>query len=358
MTRHPPAITRLLALAMLGASAGCATYPWLRHTRPLQPIPGDVAQYYQYTPIAVTATATPLGAEPSSRWQAQRVVLESQALPHSIRMDWYAPRQPGRHPLVLIFPIMAGDDLGTRDFAQAFASQGIHGIIVYRPKEKFSMEKPLSQLEEHFHTSVLSVRHAIDWLQTQPSVDAARIGSLGVSMGATLNVITASVEPRITRYVFCLPASHVAHLIMTTKDHSIAKKRREYLRRYQLTQETAETSLRELLRSEPLHVAGAIDPRRSLAIIAFGDRVIGWRNSMDIWRALGRPPTLWLPTGHYTSVFALPYVKLKVLWFFADWRGGHRAAPAAPSRDSVGTAAARRPSDPEPSPPRAPDTQR
>ena len=307
-------------------TAGCATYPPYPSVRPPQPVDAAFAAYYAHTTMALTIHREPLSQEASSRWDSQRVTLEGEGMANPVRLDWYAP-QPvrGRHAAVLIFPIMAGDDLGTRDFAQALARQGLHGIIVYRPKEKFSMDKPLGQIEEHLRTTVQQTRRAIDWIADQPTVDPTRLGSMGVSMGATMNILIASVEPRLSRYVFCLPASHVAHLVMTTKDRSIAKKRREYLRRYGLTPAGAEATLTELLRSEPLRVAGAIDPRRSLAVIALWDRVIGWRNSLDIWRALGRPQTIWLPTGHYTSLFALPYIKLRVLWFFQDWSKASRS---------------------------------
>jgi hypothetical protein len=134
----------------------------------------------------------------------------------------------------------------------------------------------------------------------------------------------------LTRYVFLLPPCRLAHVTMTTPDQSIAKKRDEYLRRYGLTAEEAEAALTEMLRSEPLRVAGTLDPARSLVVIALADRVIGRKNGLDLWRALGRPPTVWLPTGHYTAIFALPYVRIKALAFFKDWqrrRPGLRGPP-------------------------------
>lgn len=324
MDLQQPDLRRLAAGLTAVWLAGCVTLPPVAPTRPVQPLSAEVADYYRQPPTTFTVRAEPLGEEPSSRWVAQRVTLETPTISHPIRLDWYAPRRAGRHAAVLIFPILWGNDLGVRDFAEGFATQGIHGVIVYRPKEKFSMEKPLTQLEEHFRAAVWHARYALDWLTAQPTVDPDRLGSLGISMGATVNVNVAAVEPRLTRYVFCLPASHLAHVVMTTKDRSIAKKRDEYLARYRLTPEEAEASLRETLRSEPLHLAPAIDPRRSLAVVALWDRVIGWRNSLAIWRALGRPPTIWLPTGHYTSLLALPYVKCKVLGFFDDWRASRR----------------------------------
>ncbi len=277
----------------------------------------------------MTAHVEPLRRGSGRRWTAQRVTLQPDDGSPPIQLEWYAPRPPHsstpgatppRSAAVLIFPILWGNDLGVGDFARAFAREGIHGIIVYRPKDTFSMDRPLSQLEDHLHASVIQVRRAIDWLEIQPSVDPARLGSLGISMGATLNVVVAGVEPRLTRAVFCLPASHLAQVIMTTRDRSIAKKRDEYLRRYDLSPREAEVTLERTLISEPLRVAHAIDPRRSLVIIAIADRVIGWRNSLAIWRALGKPPTVWLPTGHYTSLLVLPYVELKTLAWFWDWQ--------------------------------------
>ena len=324
-----------LPMALLvgtGLLAGCATLAPIGETAPRPPLPAVLAAAYDYAPQPLTARWDPLGTEPSRRWQAQRVTLEGPGLPSPIRLDWYAPAWPGRHAAVLIFPILWGNDLGVRDFAQGFAREGIHGIIVYRPKETFSMERPLSQLEGHFRASVVQVRRTVDWLQTQPSVDGQRLGSLGISMGATLNILVASVEPRLTRYLFCLPASHLAHVIITTKDRSIAKKRDEYLRRHHLTPAAAEAALTETLTSEPLSVAGAIDPARALAVIALWDRVIGWQNSLAIWRALGRPPTLWVPTGHYTALLTLPYLQLRTLWFFRAWQSRRPKSAGAPER--------------------------
>ncbi|MBI4228056.1 MAG: dienelactone hydrolase family protein, partial [Candidatus Omnitrophica bacterium] len=292
---------RLALLIGVVCCSGCATIPWRATPRPTHELPAALREYYAQPAIALAEQREPLTPEPSSRWIAQRVTLSAPDMAHPIQLDWYAPHGPGRRPAVLIFPILWGNDLGVRDFAQGFARQGLHGIIVYRPKEKFSMEKPLSQLEDHFRETVRQARQVVDWLETQPSVDTTRLGSLGISMGASLNVLVAAAEPRITRYVFCLPASHLAHVTMTTHDRSIAKKRDEYLRRYGLTAEAAERELTEGLRSEPLEAAPTIDPKRSLVVIALADRVIGRRNSLDIWRALGRPPTIWLPTGHYTA---------------------------------------------------------
>ena len=319
MNLKRPRLQACVILAMAASLCGCATLPLIPSGRTPEPVLAEVKEYYSYNPLPLKATFSPMSPEPSSRWIAQHVTLEVEGQTLPIQMDWYAPPHAQKAPVVLIFPILWGNDLGVKDFAQGFAREGIHGIIVYRPKEKFSMEKPLSQIEEHFHATVVNARRVIDWLETQPNVDTSKIGSLGISMGATLNVVVAVAEPRIQRYVFCLPASHMAEVIITTRDHSISKKRDEYLKRYRMSQKEAQAQLETLFKSEPLRVAHSIDPKKSMMVIAMWDRVIGRKNSIAIWRALGKPRALWIPTGHYTALFALPYVKMKVLWFFQDW---------------------------------------
>src|SRR3989338_8874111 len=150
-TRSVPA-----SVALLAALSGCATIPWQARPRPPAPLAPALADYYAARGAALTARAEPLQAEPSSRWIAQRVTLEAPGMPHPIRLDWYAPPGEGRRAAGLIFPILSGNDLGGGESARGFARQGIHGIIVYRPKEKFSMEKPLGQLEENFHATARS----------------------------------------------------------------------------------------------------------------------------------------------------------------------------------------------------------
>ena len=108
--------------------------------------------------------------------------------------------------MVLLSPILAGNDLYVKEFAGFFAARGLHAVLVYRQKEVFSPDRDLKDIESHLKESIIQLRQTIDWLEIQESVDVERIGSFAISLGAILTSILAAVEPRIKCSVLGLPA--------------------------------------------------------------------------------------------------------------------------------------------------------
>jgi len=227
-----------------------------------------------------------------------------------IQIDWYRPDRPGRHPAILISPILAGDDLYIDEFARFFAARRLHAVIVYRKKESFTAQRPLADIEEHLRDSVIRMRETLDWLESQPEVDPHRIGAFAISMGAILTVMLAAVDPRIQACVLGLPAGHLAELLVTSQDKAIRKRRIQYLKEHRLTEEALLAQLKETLVSDPIHFASALDPQRVLCIVGLFDRVVGFSRSIDLWKAMGRPALIVLPTGHYSAALATGWLKL------------------------------------------------
>jgi hypothetical protein len=301
-------ITFLLLIAVL---AGCGTLPVLPvRTAPPHPLPAGLADYYRYTPQPLEASVESTQDRSGFRIQRFRLLSPGEPGSRAIEVDWYRPAKKGRLPLILMSPILAGDDLYVREFARFYAARGLHAVIVYRPEEVFSADRNLQDLETHFHESVIQLRQAIDWLQTQEAIDSERIGSFAISMGAILTTILAAVEPRVKAHVFGLAAGHIPEIIMTSQDKAIRKRRKAVLERNDWTQAQGLQHLKEVIVSEPMTFAPAIEPDRSLMIVGIFDRVLRVGRSLDLWRAMGRPRLIVLPTGHYTAVLATPYLKI------------------------------------------------
>ncbi len=271
--------------------------------------PPDWAAYYDYPRV-------PLEGRLTSRKQRSGYSFEQWEL-GPIRMDWYRTARAGRRPLVILSPILAGDDLYIREFAAFYAARDMQAVIIYRQKEVFSADRPLSDMEEHFRKTVVEMRQALDWLETQEGVDPGKIGSFAISLGAILTVILAAVEPRVRCSVFGLPAGHVAEIIMTSQDKALRKRRRAYLERNGWDTRRGLAELKAVIRSEPMLLARRVDPKQTLMIIGLFDRVLGLRRSLALWEALGRPRLIVLPTGHYTAYLATPYLKLATYSFLS-----------------------------------------
>ena len=72
----------------------------------------------------------------------------------------------------------------------------------------------------------------------------------------------------------------------------------------------------ERIKTDPILLAPYADAARMFMFIAVFDRTIGRGHSLTLWRALGRPRVVYLPAGHYTSYFLLPYLKFASLRYF------------------------------------------
>ncbi len=294
-------------LAVLLALEGCAAPTPLAPAAPESAAPTDWAAYYGYQRV-------PLEGKLTSREERSGYFFERWEL-GTIRMDWYRTRRPGRRPLVILSPILAGNDLYVREFAAFYATRGMQAVIVYRQKEVFSADRPLKDVEEHFRKTVIELRQALDWLETQEGVDPERIGSFAISLGAILTVILAAVEPRVRCSVFGLPAGHIAEVIMTSRDKAIRKRRRAYLEKHGWDEARGLAELKAVIISEPMRLAPKVDPKRVLMIVGLFDRVLGLGRSLDLWQAMGRPRLILLPTGHYTAYLATPYLKMATYSF-------------------------------------------
>ena len=287
---------------------GCGTLPVpLRATSP-QPLAPELAGAYDYPQLPLKAVGE--STQSRSGYSFHRLQLTGPDPMKPIRIDWYKPNRSVRCPAILMSPILAGNDLFVREFAAFYAARGLHAVIVYRQKEVFSADRPLQDVETHLRETVVELRRALDWMETEESIDSQRIGTFSISLGAMLTSVLAAIEPRVRCSVLGLPAGCLPEIIMTSQDKGIRKRRRAYLERHGWNKQQALEELKKVVRTDPLNFAGAVDPRKVLIIAGLFDRVLGFHRSLDLWRAMGRPRLILLPTGHYSAYLATPYLKL------------------------------------------------
>ena len=303
---------RLVALLTVLAMAGCTPAPPL-HSAAV--VSQNLLHYYDYSPAPMKGALSSTDAGDGYRVEHWTLTPADGPASDPIRLDWYRVERPGRHPAVLMSPILAGNDLYVREFARFYAARRMHAVVVYRKKEAFSAQRPLSDIEDHMHDSVVQLRRMLDWLETQESVDPQRIGAFAISMGAILTTLLTAVEPRIRCAVLGLAAGHVPEILMTSQDKGILKRRNNYLKENNVDSEELLARLRGVIRSEPLAAAPLIPPEKVLMIAGRFDRVLGFQRSLDLWRAMDRPRLIVLPTGHYTAYLATPYLKIATYSF-------------------------------------------
>lgn len=232
-----------------------------------------------------------------------------------VRLDYFRPRGPGPHPLVVLSPILGGSTIFVGDFARSFAAHGFCAVVVHRERNRLRPGEGLEQVEHHLRRSVLRVRQALDWALEQPEVDSQRVASFGISYGAIINTMVAGVEPRIRYHIFALAGGDLPSIILSTTEPHIRRQVTAVARARDWSAERLREELDRTLRSDPLNSAPLLEAERVLMVVAQFDSVVGTRYENLLWRRLGKPARIVVPLGHATTALALPFIKGEALVF-------------------------------------------
>jgi hypothetical protein len=306
-------------------TTGCAETTGHHRGRAPQALPSEIAAYYQYPDGAHEPTIELLREQRGWREYLVQFPLSTTGFEPTepvVEVEWFESTLPGRRPAIVFNPILGGDYPLERGICRFFAAHGFHTAMVRRKTLKISPEHDVARIELLLRQGLIRIRQVVDWMETHERVDPERMGSFGISMGGIAGVMTAAVEPRLKAHVIALAGGGIPDILGGSNDKLLAKPRRRYLQHNKLDLPTLVLRLREEIKTDPLRLAPYVENRNILLFIAVFDRTIGFRNSLRLRDALGRPRTIFLPFGHYTAYFSLPYLKFASLRYFQKTLGG------------------------------------
>ena len=232
-----------------------------------------------------------------------------------IVLDFYDLKGDSRPPVVMVLPMSGGGYTIERYFASYFANRGYAAIIVHRdkvPKEQQLIEN----LNPMIRRMILDHKRVIDWLETLPDVDAARTGIFGISLGGIKGAMLAPLENRICAAIIGLAGGDLPYILVHSTEPGLAKRREEFLKERNLSPDTAEAELRKMLTRDPLMYAPYVDPKKVLLVLARYDTVVPIAKGLELKEKMGNPETIMIPSGHYTAVLSIPYIKSQSFDFF------------------------------------------
>lgn len=305
---------------MLSAN-DCAYAPLQHPVVPPQAIASDVRSYYDYPRSTHVATKELQKEDRQVRqWLVKFPLMTPGFEPTEpiVELEWFESKIPDRQAAIVFNPILGGDYPLERGICRYLAHHGFHTALIHRKTLKISPDQPVEYLELLLRQGVIRIRQVVDWMEQQDNVDPKRIGSFGISMGGIATIMAAAVEPRLKAHVAALPGGSIADILMSSKDSLLTKPLSKYLRVRQMDRQAFDDLLRKQIRTDPLQLAPYVDSSRLLLFIAVADRTIGRANSLRLWKALGKPELVLLPTGHYTAYLFLPYLKYESLRFFQN----------------------------------------
>ncbi len=301
--------------------AGCAYAPLRASPERSRPatLPPELAAYYDYPQRTPQAIVRLLSERPQLREYLVQFPLSVSGFEPTepvVELEWFESTRPGRLPAIIFNPILGGDYPLERGVCRHLAAHGFHVALVHRKTLKISPEHAVDHLELLLRQGILRIRQAVDWVSVQERVDPTRLGSFGISMGGIVSVMTAAVEPRLRVHVVALAGGGIPDIVVYSRDKLLTKPRARFLARHHMDLQTLEAQLRQQVKTDPIRLAPYVQPERLLMFIALADRTIGRANALRLWRALGRPRTVFMPLGHYSAYLSLPYLEYASLRFF------------------------------------------
>lgn len=308
-----------LILGLTLAGAGCVHLPGPVRPHALQPLPAEVVQALVYEkPNLAPRTVSLL--ESNSTMVVQRIEMTAAAnhvwTNRTLILDYYRPVGTNRPPVVLVLPIIGGGYPLERHFCSYFARQGLAAVLVRR--DRLKTPDNLGEIDGMLRQAAVDSRQALDWVETRPELDSERIGAFGVSMGGIRAAFLTPLDPRIRASIIGLAGGDLPYILAYSCEPGLSRRRRVYLKQHAITLEQFREGLKPIMVCDPLKVAPAIDPTKILLVLGICDTAVPSKKGFELRKAMGKPETIILPTGHYTALLYLPYIKASCTRFFRE----------------------------------------
>jgi dienelactone hydrolase len=232
---------------------------------------------------------------------------------------------------IVVLPVTGGDYGETRLFSDHLAAKGFTTLRFERRADwLFTHGDGRGEAREPEAIARLATEYARDvqrglaWLRARPDVDPARVGILGLSLGAIIASRVAAADPDLRGVVLLIGGAGLADIVLSANDREVAQYRAALSARHGVP----EPELAPLLHAAFDPVDNLPDlPRlgreRTLLVTARFDAVVRRVYGDRLWEAAGRPERSLLPCGHYSTVLFVPWLRRRVRrWFEARLLGG------------------------------------
>jgi hypothetical protein len=301
-------------VGLLAAAALACTGTYLDSSRTRAPGARVAAPELEPEPVPLTKfTVQPEGLTVEENWILDlytlfhsrdyrnfRIVFPGHANEQAIA-HLLIPSGPGPHPVVVVFPILAGSHVVSEGMAKALVNRGYAVAHLERENFDFDATSEIEPVGGRLRAAIRDARRLMDFLVTHPELDERRFAAAGVSMGGMLASVLMGVDTRIRAGFFVMAGGDLARIMAVTKEKPIRAFRRRLIEERGLggPDEFAELMRPVLDPVDPLRFAGSLDPRDVMLVQARWDQVVPADQTRALWEALGRPDVRRVPSGHY-----------------------------------------------------------
>lgn len=241
---------------------------------------------------------------------------------NTVHAEYFAPRNAGRRPAVVVLHILGSDFALSRYMCGRLAQGGVAALFVKlpyygerRPRggDKRFLSIDLERSVRSMRQGVCDVRRAVAWLAGRAEVDASRLGVTGISLGGIVASLATAIDPSINRGVFLLAGGDLGRVLWEMPEAA----------RFRAQWEASGRTFADLKALtdpfDPVTYADRLVGKRVMMLAGTVDEVIPPESARALWNAAGRPPIVWFDCGHYSAAgFLLPAIRQTVAFLAAE----------------------------------------
>lgn len=304
-----------VSIALVTLAACTTTIPLSTDYRGPDAWPADSPNVYEDVQTTPFEIAEDVEARTRAHFVVRQLSLPSSTDPSgSIDFEYYDVDGDARTPVVVLLPIFNGQLKIPRYFARYFANQGWAAVVVTRGRDPL---EALTEPESTLRDNLQDYHRVLDWIEREPELDATRIGLFGVSLGAMDAVMLTALDRRVNSLVVAMAGGDLPYLLANTNYRRVVRSIDEMAAELGTSREALGEKLGAAMKLDPLTVAPYIDAERVFMVLTRTDAIIPFKAQEQLRETMGSPESMYLLTGHRTSVVYFPKVRTAAFEFFS-----------------------------------------
>lgn len=281
-------------------------------------LPAEIVDRYAYPTGAIQNRAVEVTRE-NKRYVVREVVfpVDFDGEEDEIRLEYYDINGAGKTPVILVLPILNGENFFARQFARYFAARGFAAIIV-NTNQKHTLLDDMLHAERAIRRSLVKHRKVLDWVAQNDAFDQNRIGVFGASLGGLNATLLMAVDDRVAAAAPALAGGDLPSIFVASEERRVAEAVNAAMTAKGLTREEMHHYLQDEIETDPITLAPFIDAANVLMVLARRDKTIPYASQEALRQKMGNPEAIYVPTGHVSTAIYLPYLKRRVYRFFNE----------------------------------------
>ena len=282
----------------------------------MRSLPGDLAKFC-YSPAPLVEKLALLKEKNAYRVYEAEIHANIDGFDDEspITFEYYQQTTETPAAVVLLMPILNGQKHLMRPFAKLFARKG-YGVVIIDTVQRKTLLDDLKNPEPAIRQVIQRHRRVIDWAQSRPELDVSRLAVFGASLGGFNALYLAALDERIRVAAIALVGGSLSQVLVNSNERRIVEAVTAVKQDLALDDTQLIKYLDSRIESDPLMVARHVNAERMHMTLAKRDKAVPYDNQMELYRAMGQPESITLPTGHITAAAYLFYLRSSVLKFF------------------------------------------